>query len=49
VADLHEVAVPQVEEVAGKILDYHITGCRLEFTGICPDCGTENPDARERG
>lgn len=49
VFDLHEVAAPIIEEVASQVVDFQITGCKLEFTGICPECVIETSATQERG
>lgn len=49
VSDLHGVELPLVEEVSGKVAEYKITGCRLEFSGICPECSDEERNTQERG
>lgn len=41
VEDLHDVELPSIDEIGADIRDYQITGCRLEFTGICPICRTD--------
>ncbi|TNF50913.1 transcriptional repressor [bacterium] len=39
VEDIHVQTVVDMERITGEISGYQIQGHRLEFVGLCPDCG----------